>query len=264
MARLKAAVALSRKVLKVVAEGITTSFRYPHFMHGVQPTFDMPPPATIYGHICSALGEWVDPAGVEFAYHFTYVRRVDEVEHTHMVAASSGKLPGTQLPKVLEGAVNPFKRAVLFGPRLVLYINRPEWEGSFRSPRYAVVLGRSQDLFTYTAITVVELVRAPRAYFEHTLAPYDLGRRIARGVAVLMPRFLDYSSGRTPHFERYVMVTRRFTSEELLQSEGSQGEMFWVDPTSPEVDGAHLGLFFHSFVDAPEERTSPAGATSPD
>lgn len=57
------------QVLKVVVEGLTTSFRYPHFVQGVQPTFEMPPPATIYGHICSALGEWVDPKGVTFAYH---------------------------------------------------------------------------------------------------------------------------------------------------------------------------------------------------
>ncbi len=59
------------RVLKVVLEGITTSFRYPHFMMGVQPSFPMPPPATIYGHICSALGEWIDPKGLAFAYHFT-------------------------------------------------------------------------------------------------------------------------------------------------------------------------------------------------
>ena len=58
-------------VLKIVAEGVTTSFRYPHFTLGIQPTFDMPPPATIYGHICSAVGEWLDPDGLQFAYHFT-------------------------------------------------------------------------------------------------------------------------------------------------------------------------------------------------
>lgn len=51
------------QVLKIVLEGVTTSFRYPHFMLGVQPSFPPPPPATIYGHVCSALGEWVAPEG---------------------------------------------------------------------------------------------------------------------------------------------------------------------------------------------------------
>src|SRR6266516_4874299 len=73
------------RVLKVVAEGLTTSFRRPHFMHGIQPTFRMPPPATIYGHLCSALGDVVPPEGIAFAYHFTAQTSFSDIEHTHIV-----------------------------------------------------------------------------------------------------------------------------------------------------------------------------------
>ncbi len=238
------------RVLKVVAEGLTTSFRYPHFMHGVQPTFEMPPPATIYGHICSALGEWVSPEGIEFAYHFTYQGKFNDVEHVHVLAPSTGKVRDTQYPKVLEGEVNPFRRTLLFKPRLVLYINRPEWEDAFRSPRYAVVLGRSQDLFTYTSIGVVELVRAKRAYFEHTLAPYQMALQAKQGYVVLMPRFLDYARGRVPTFARYLVLNRRVQTYEFLQFAdlSPKSTEFWVDPTTPEVNGAHLGLAFLTFV----------------
>src|SRR6266702_8054062 len=148
------------RVLKVIAEGLTTSFRRPHFMQGVQPTFRMPPPATIYGHLCSALGFLVAPEEIALTYHFTSLIGFSDIEHTHIVAASSGKLQGTNYPKVLEGAVNPFKRELLFQPRLTLYLNRPEWIDAFRSPRYAVVLGRSQDLFTYTSFHTIELQQA--------------------------------------------------------------------------------------------------------
>jgi CRISPR-associated protein Cas5t len=236
-------------VLKVVAEGLTTSFRYPHFMHGLQPTFAMPPPATIYGHICSALGEWVSPEGIEFAFHFTHQGQFDDLEHIHLLGASTGKLRGTRERKVLEGAVNPFKRVLLFRPRLVLYINRPEWADAFRSPRYALVLGRSQDLFTYTSVSVIELVRVDRAYFENTLAPYRMALQTGRGYVVLMPRFLDYAKGRAPTFARYVVLNRRVRSTEFLQytNLGTESD-FWVDPTSPEDKGAQMGLAFHTFV----------------
>ena len=50
-------------VLKVVVEGAVTSFRYPHLTQGFQPTFEMPPPSTIYGHICSAAGNYVEVDG---------------------------------------------------------------------------------------------------------------------------------------------------------------------------------------------------------
>lgn len=237
------------RVLKVVAEGLTTSFRYPHFMHGVHPTFEMPPPATIYGHICSALGEWVPPEGVKFAYHFTHQGSFDDIEHVHVLTPARGKLQKTSFPKALEGEVNPFKRTVLFQPRMILYINRPEWKPAFCSPRYAVVLGRSQDLFTYINVSVIELVRAPHAYFEHTLLPYHMALQVAQGYVVLMPRFLDYANGRAATFARYVVLKRRVHSDRFLQFEDLPTDTeFWVDPTSPEVNGDHLGLAFHTFV----------------
>lgn len=241
------------RVLKIVAEGPITSFRYPHFMQGMHPTFEMPPPATIYGHICSALGEWVLPEAVQFAYHFTYRAKVDDMEHIHMLTGSTGKLPGTRLPKVLEGAVNPFKRTLLFGPRLVLYLNKPEWGPAFRSPCYAVVLGRSQDLFTYTSVGVVDLVKSERAYFEHTLAPYRMTIQTGHGYAVLMPRFLDYHNRRAPVFARYIVLHKRVHSDEFLRFNNVPAEMYWVDPTTPVVRDAHLGLSFHTFVGDDEE-----------
>ena len=77
-------------VLKVVAEGLTTSFRYPHFMQQVHPTYEMPPPSTIYGHIASALGKWFDPTGVEFAYRFTFTAKVNDVEHVILLSPKGG------------------------------------------------------------------------------------------------------------------------------------------------------------------------------
>ncbi|MCI0575422.1 MAG: CRISPR-associated protein Cas5 [Chloroflexi bacterium] len=247
------------QALKIVAEGLTTSFRYPHFIHQVQPTFAMPPPATIYGHLASALGEWFDPQGVRFAYHFTFAARQREIEHTILLEPAAGKLKGTSVPRVLEGMVNPFYREVLFQPRLELYINRPEWEAAFRSPRYAVVLGRSQDLFTYARVEVVTLMRAGRAYFEHTLLPYSANRHTGRGYAILMPRYLDNSRLRFPTFARYFVVEERISSSRDFLWFGSKPaeEQYWIDPTSPEIAGEQLGLAFLSFVGEDSEEFKP-------
>lgn len=242
------------RVLKVVAEGSVTSFRYPHFMQKIHPTFEMPPPATIYGHIASALGEWFDPAGVKFALHFTYAGKVTDIEHIIVLAPASGKLKGTDLRKVLEGNINPFERALLFQPRLTLYINRPDWEPFFRSPRYAVVLGRSQDLFTYTSVSVIELAQAEHAYFEHTLLPYSMTLKTARGYAITMPRYLDYANQRQPTWGRYFVIRDRVDSrEDFLWFGTKPKETYWVDPTTPEVKGAQRGLAFLSFVGEEDE-----------
>ncbi|HEU5375302.1 MAG TPA: CRISPR-associated protein Cas5 [Ktedonobacteraceae bacterium] len=236
------------QVLKIVAEGVTTSFRRPHFMHGIQPTFHMPPPATIYGHICSALGELVSPDAVAFAYHFTAQQGFSDIEHTHIVAESSGKLKNTAYPKVLEGGIQPFKREILFQPRLTLYLNRPDWIEAFRHPCYAVVLGRSQDLFTYTSIEQIDLQPAASAYFEHTLLPYSMAVRVGRGITELLPRYLDYKRKRTPTFARYLLLENRVMSSDFWPGEMEEEDLFWIDPTSPSVKTLHLGLVFHTFV----------------
>ena len=228
------------RVLKIVAEGLTTSFRYPHFMQQIHPTYHMPPPATIYGHICSAMGEWMDPRGIQFAYQFTHQGFTTDMEHIIVLSAGKGKLQGTNHPKVLEGNVNPFDRQLFFKPQLTLYLNRPEWETNFRSPHYTVVLGRSQDLFTYTEVSVIDLAQAPSAYFENTLAPYEMALSLRQGITVLMPRYLDYHDNRFPAFSNYVILKNRVQL---------QDGTYWVEPSSLEYKQSHLGLFFHTFVD---------------
>jgi CRISPR-associated protein Cas5t len=246
------------RVLKIVLEGTTTSFRYPQFMIGVQPSFPMPPPSTIYGHICSAVGEWVDPDGLAFAYHFTAQESFEDLEHIHVLKAAGGKLPSTiqqregegnqvPYPKVLEGNTNPFRRQIVFRPRLVLYLNRPEWELAFRRPRYAVVLGRSQDLATYTSISVIELETSKEAYFEHTLLPYEMATQTAVGIVTLMPRWISLDQQRRTDFARYLILQRRVQSQELMRFEPTS---YLTDPTSAPVKGNKLGLVFHTFVGA--------------
>jgi CRISPR-associated protein Cas5t len=237
------------RVLKVEARGLTTSFRRPHFRYGIQPTFRMPPPATIYGHLCSTVGELVPPESVAFAYHFTAEAHFSDVEHIHLVAAAAGKLEGTALPKVLEGKVNPFKREMLFRPRLTFYLTRPDWEPAFRRPRYAVVLGRSQDLFSYTSIQVVELEQARHAYFEHTLLPYHMAVQVGAGIVELMPRYIDYERKRADTYGQYLLLEQRVHSEDFWTF-GAEPSLYWVDPTSERDSdrGTLFGLSFHTFV----------------
>ncbi len=236
------------EVLKIIAEGLTTSFRYPHFMQGVQPTFRMPPPATIYGHICSALGEWFDPTGVLFGVYFSYKGTFEDMEHIHVVVPGKGRLPRSKDPKVLEGRINPFRREILAYPSLTIYINQPQWIDAFRHPRYPVVLGRSQDLFVYRHIEIISLKRREHAYFEHTLAPYSFTRHTGVGQVVTMPRFLDYRQWREPQFARYVVLHRRVHTREFLHFAEDPVPRYWIDPTAPKINADPLGVPLHSWV----------------
>lgn len=256
------------QVVRIEMEGLTTSFRYPHFMWGRHPTFEMPPPATIYGHICSAVGEWVDPSKIKFGYRFTHEGKGEDLEHVHAVAAGTGRPMREQGrivfpdPVNIRGNINPLTREFLFYPRMILYVSPAEYVEAFRSPCYQTILGRSQDIMTYKSVEVVELERAPRAYYEHTILPWEMQVRTRRGVTILMPRYVDYSRGREPAFERYVLLQSRVmvrptdeAQDDLPTEEQSvirfEGETLehWVDSDSPEHRGAKRGVWLHGFVE---------------
>jgi CRISPR-associated protein Cas5t len=250
--------------VRVQLDGISTSFRYPHFLVGRQPTYRMPPPATIYGHICSAVGEFVEPRGLRFAYHFTFQATADDVEFLHIANVGTGR-PARQwsYPENLAAQPNPVRRETLLFPSLVLYLAAPERQlemlyHAFREPRYTVALGRSQDLAAYRRIDWITLQEAPSAYFEHTLLPLAYRERTTAGVTVVMPRYINPHNREEVSWRMYLLLDRRVR---LLPSSADEppsasvmtprtpDEMVWIDPQSPEDRGLYRAVVWHSFVD---------------
>lgn len=216
----------SMAALRITVEGAVTSFRHPHFVQGTQPTYEMPPPATLYGHVCSALGEQIDPAAFRIGVQFTHRGKFIDYEHTHMVG---GKESGVKLA--------PTRRELLFQPRLTLYLDRPEWAAYFHSPRYVVTLGRSQDLMRYVAVAVVTLQRVDSAYLEQTLLPLRMAAPVEGYIARTLPRWI--TPERAVAWEQYALVNTRqvVTMPDL-----------WIDPESAAWRGVQRGLVWLGFT----------------
>src|SRR5215469_12194740 len=98
------------RVLRVVLEAPVCSFRYPHFLVGRQVSFDMPPPATIYGHIASVLGDYTDPSSFRFAYRFTTLGKADDLEHQHIIT------PGGSRPFAIDRVAYPSSTSATIQP----------------------------------------------------------------------------------------------------------------------------------------------------
>jgi CRISPR-associated protein Cas5t len=275
-----------KRVAKVTIEAPVVSFRYPHFLIGRQPSFDVPPPSTIFGHIASALGEWPS-APIRFAYAFHSRGRARDLEHQQIISRTSGKLPGDvvdplwrppepkpgkkltkkqQMPRLLEktteAVVQPHQRDFLFDVRLELYLDPSDLAEAFRSPVFTVVLGRSQDLASVRRVEVIDLLPAEKGYLERTIVPGELRRRLPWGVTTLMPRYIGPAPERRAAFAPYIVlrepvyvgdekVTRR-----LLNINGEK-EHWWMDPTTTEDRGGRRLLWFHKVN--PQEFGDEAG-----
>lgn len=228
------------RVLKIIAEGLVTSFRYPHFVQGVQITYDMPPPATIYGHICSAVGDYLPREATRFAYHFQSAAKFFDFEHLHFF----GKEP----------KMNPFQRELLFHPRLTLYLSNLALKDYFLHPRNTVALGRSQDLMTYIDVREVTLQPASETFFADTLLPLTDALQIGgRTYSVTMPHFVD--EARIPTWGQYAILlgTVRYPDPERLRLAEMAPLEIWVDPepdARQDESGLQRGVIWHDWQGA--------------
>jgi CRISPR-associated protein Cas5t len=231
--------------LKVILEGDMTSFRYPHFAQGVHPTYEMPPPATLYGQLCSVLGYFIEPDALQFAIHFRYQTKFTDYEHLHFF----GKKP----------KMNPFERELLYRPRLTLYlaVRRPHvidlqsLASAYRSPRYAVTLGRSQDLMIITRVQPITLRPDKRAYYAGTLlALTDSAEIGGRSYAVNMPQYINEK--REAFWNQYAILPD--TPRPIVYPDDTftmrDDFNIWIDPSEPHPDRADVyrGIIWHEWA----------------
>lgn len=250
------------KVAKITIEAPVASFRYPHFLIGRQISYDMPPPSTIYGHIASAAGDWIDPARVRFAYQFHFESRGSDLEHQHIITkgGSAFNVFGRKHDAVVNGKVQPHLRDFLYGCQLTLYVEPAELAEAFRSPVYCVILGRSQDLARIVSVEELELVEAKGGYIEKTLLPFAMRKYTGRGVTVLMPRYITPPPEREPYFDQYIVLHDSIFAGKvdtslprLLQYDTEPENRWMTDPASPVREGVRRCLIFHTFVKGGEE-----------
>jgi CRISPR-associated protein Cas5t len=159
------------EAIRIILTAYTASFRVPHFV-GYQLSLPVPPLSTVYGLISAAVGEWVTPDKVEWlAYRCEYTGRSMDTEAIWTV----------ERRKFHESAQfetrNIIQREFLALPRLTLYLP-PEWADVFRCPRYALLLGRTQDVATVEEVRPTTLEPTPEGEVSGVLLPFEL---LARG-----------------------------------------------------------------------------------
>ena len=239
-------------VLKIKSIAQTTSFRYPRVQVGRLPTFDMPPPATIYGHLAGVVGEWFAPEGLEFAYTFKHAGKALDLETIHPIERGPGKatLKSRGWPHVVnvQCETNIQRREFLLKPEITLYLKSDSQKTleslreAFLAPYYSYVLGRSQDLATCRLAELIELDRSAEAFFADTLVPFDWRPFVTPGTTVLLPAAIDYARRRLAVQDRYLQVTqpalRIFPLSDDLISREQLPTDFVVDSTEAREFGS--------------------------
>jgi len=188
------------KLLRILIEGWTASFRYPTFISGFQPTLPVPPLSTIYGLLSAVKGELVSPDETKVGFVFDYESKATDLETIYEIKGLTGNKS------------NVAKREFLFNPKLYLYLDNLEFKKFFKKPFYPILLGRSSDLAFISEIKEIDMEKKENVKLGKTILPFgtdgafgviqalpthfseDLPRKaIGTKPYILMNQFFDYT-----------------------------------------------------------------------
>jgi CRISPR-associated protein Cas5t len=154
-----------------------SSFRYPKFQVGYQPSLPVPPPSTILGLLSAAKGEIVMPEEISFGYLFFYQLKGIDIEKVYELGKKKIK-------------TNVLRREILYNCDLILYIDDFNFIEFFRKPHYQLLLGRSTDLAQVHEIKEMEIIKKKGVSLGHAPMPLELG---IPGIVQLLPIFISAS-----------------------------------------------------------------------
>ena len=188
------------KALRVLIESWTTSFRYPTFISGFQPTLPVPPLSTLYGMISACKGIIVTPSDVSIGYLFECESKAVDLETIY-------ELEG------LKAKSNVVKREFLVNPKLYLYLDNVEYKTYFKRPYYPILLGRSSDLAVIREIKEVELKKRENVKLGKTILPMDV--KGAFGTIQALPtHFTDTIPREAVGTRPFILMDNSFEYEE--------------------------------------------------
>ncbi|KYC46588.1 MAG: hypothetical protein APG11_01801 [Candidatus Methanofastidiosum methylothiophilum] len=201
------------KALRVLIEGWVTSFRYPTFISGFQPTLPVPPLSTIYGLISAAKGELVTPEDLSVGYIFNHHGKGVDLETIYELSGLNGKS-------------NVIKREFLIDPEIYLYVDNLDYQKYFKKPHYPLLLGRSTDLVSINEIKEVELEEQSNIRLGKTILP--LGTNGAFGTIQALPtHFTDTIPRKAVGTKPFILMNQFFDYPDECYYDEDKGWGVW-------------------------------------
>ena len=189
------------KVLRILIEGWTASFRYPTFISGFQPTLPVPPLSTIYGLLSAVKGDLVTPDDVNVGFIFESDAKSVDLETIYELKGLKGNKS------------NVAKREFLFNPKLYLYVDNLDFKEFFEKPSYPILLGRSSDLAFISEIKEVDLDKKSGVNLGKTILSF--GTDGAFGVIQALPtHFSDDIPRKAIGTKPYILMNQFYSYQD--------------------------------------------------
>lgn len=156
-----------KEVLEITFCGWTATPRLPFVLSGNAVCMKVPSYSIALGIIGCCMGRLVTADEVNMAIYYEYDSESEDIETRQRL-----EFDGVQIKPNSKGS-DAHKREFHSNPKLVLWIDRLDWEEYFRSPKGTPALGRSQDLLWIDSVRRVNLTPVDTGKVSGCMLPFN-------------------------------------------------------------------------------------------
>lgn len=203
-----------KTLLEVPFEGWTATPRMPYILSGNAICLPTPTYSILLGLVGCCLGRIVNHEEVRIGFQYRFDDIAVDIETRHRLSNSKGKI------KASSKGTDAYHREFHINPKLILWLDRPDWEEYFRFPIGAPALGQSQDLLKiiWKNIRIIEAEPIPSAIISGCLLPYSPQLNSPGQLVQLVEAYqenLDIGTGRTATSSRIFLSIPWMNDKEI-------------------------------------------------
>lgn len=183
------------KVLEIEFSGWTATPRMPFLLSGNALCLPSPTYSLILGIIGCCLGRVISSNEVKIGFYYEYEGVANDLETRQRL-----EFDGKKVKSHAKGT-DAYLREFHVSPKLIVWIDRIDWEQYFLNPIGTPALGRSQDLLKIENVRKVDVENVDEAIISGCMLPFNSNLKIGGQLVQLAEAYEEndiVGSGRRP------------------------------------------------------------------
>lgn len=174
---------MTQKLLQIKFEGWTATPRLPFVLSGNALCLPVPTYSILLGMIGCCLGRLVEAHEMKIGFRYEYDSTNQDIETRQRLEYDGKKVKSHA--KGSDAHIREFHAI----PKLIVWIDRLDWENYFRNPVGTPSLGRSQDIMKIEDVNIIEANEVIETTIAGTMLPFDTSLKVGGQLVRLAEAF---------------------------------------------------------------------------
>jgi len=176
---------MTQKLLQIKLEGWTATPRLPFVLSGNALCLPVPTYSILLGMVGCCLGRLVEAHEVKIGFRYDYDSTNQDIETRQRL-----EYDGKKVKSHTKGS-DAHTREFHAIPKLIIWLDRLDWENYFHNPVGTPSLGRSQDIMKIEDIRIIEAIQVQETTIAGTMIPFATSLQVGGQLVRLAEAFQE-------------------------------------------------------------------------